>query len=472
MNYGNSVILASSLGSFLSVVNATSLLIAIPTIMIDLNTSFFLVLWILISYSLALTVFSPVFGKYSDRIGRKKLYSSGYIFFFIGSIIAGLSPDSVILILSRIIQGVGGALLFSNSLAIITDTFKALELKRAIAINAAVIGFGTAVGPIIGGLLTALNWRSIFFFNAPLALAGYFISWRSLREVKREIEPSKFDYRGSLLFSMFLIFMIVPLSVGPFVGWTSVYILVMLSVSVVSVLLFVILEDRTSDPLISMNLFRRGAFSSAAFSTLLNSISRFSLIFILILYLQGPAGFSPLFAGFLMIPYAGAMGFMSYYSSSLMNRLSGRILQIAGLLLVSAGSFIFPLVISEFEYAPIAILMTMTGLGIGIFYTPNNSTLMLSVEPGNRGVAAAIRTLFLNMGSVIGMTMVFTVVASFVPMQTVGAIFLGSLSTGASISATAFIDGLTLSFIFSGIFSLIAVPVLGKSTDRGKKQEA
>lgn len=461
MNYGNKVILTSSLGSFLSVVNSTSLLIAVPTIMIELNTTFFLVLWVLISYSLALTVFSPVFGKYSDKIGRKKLYSSGYIFFFIGSMVAGLSINADMLIISRIIQGIGGALLFSNSLAILTDTFKAIELKKAIAINAAVIGFGTAIGPIIGGLLTALNWRTIFFLNAPIAIVGYFISWRTLTEVKKEHLAGKFDYKGSVLFSSFLVFLIVSLSTGPFVGWSDPIIISMLVLSVVSLISFVVMEKRTIDPLISMHLFGRRAFSSAAFSTLLNSVSRFSLIFILILYLQGPAGFSPLIAGFLMVPYAGAMGFMSYYSSSLMAHIQGRTLQIIGLVLVAAGSIAFPLTISAYSYALIAIFMIITGLGIGMFYTPNNASLMLSVDGGDRGVAASIRTLFLNIGSVVGMTMVFTIVASFVPMATVGDIFIGSLSTGVHIPAAAFIEGLAISFIVAGIFSLVAIPIAG-----------
>ena len=392
MKYGDKVILTSSLGSFLSVVNSTSLLIAVPTIMIELNTTFFLVLWILISYSLALTVFSPIFGKYSDKIGRKKLYSSGYIFFFIGSMTAGISVNADMLLISRLIQGIGGALLFSNSLAILTDTFKAIELKRAIAINSAVIGVGTAIGPIIGGLLTALNWRTIFFFNAPIALVGYFISWRTLTEVKRELLPGKFDYRGAILFSSFLILIIVSLSTGPFIGWTDPLIIAMLVVSIASLVSFTLIEKITVDPLINMNLFGRKAFFSASFSTLLNSVSRFSLIFILILYLQGTAGFSPLIAGFLMVPYAGAMGFMSYYSSSLMGRIGGKSLQITGLAMVGLGSIAFPLTLGAFDYTFVSMLMILTGLGIGIFYTPNNSALMLSVDPGNRGVAASIRT--------------------------------------------------------------------------------
>jgi EmrB/QacA subfamily drug resistance transporter len=466
MKYGNGVILASSLGSFLSVVNSTSLLIAIPTIMVELNTSFFMVLWILISYSLALTVFSPIFGKYSDRIGRKKLYSSGYIFFFVGSIIAGFSPDSSFLVVSRVIQGVGGALLFSNSLAIITDTFKAIDLKKAIAINAAVIGFGTAIGPIVGGVLTTLNWRAIFFFNAPIALIGFFISWRYLREISRDLVTRRFDYGGAVLFSVFLVLLIVPISIGPFIGWTDPPVLIMLVLSIASLLSFMFLEGRSEDSMISTEMFHNRSFSYTSFSTLLNSVSRYSLIFILILYLQGPAGFSPLAAGFLMIPYAGSMGAMSYYSSSLMDHVSGKLLQATGLLLVSAGSFIFPFSISVFNYIPVAILMIVTGLGIGIFYTPNNSALMLSVGPGNRGVAAAIRTLFLNMGSVIGMTLVFTVVASFVSMQTVGDIFLGTLSTGVHVSDPAFTQGLAIAFVVSGLFSLVAIPLLGKVEKR------
>lgn len=465
----NRIIAASVIGTFLSVLNTTSLLIAVPTILVDLHTNFFVVLWILILYSTTLTVLSPIFGKYSDNIGRRKLYLTGYITFFAGSMIAGFSPDTSLLAVARVVQGIAGALLFSNSLAILTDTFKSVQLQRAIGINTAVVGIGMAIGPVLGGILTEITWRAIFFFNAPIALIGYFISVVSIREVSRSGTRRVFDGRGALIFSSFLLSFTVGLTLGPFIGWANPLVILLFIITGVSMVLFLFLEKRASDPIMDPGLFRNRIFSSAVSSSLLNSISRYATIFVLILYLQGPAGFSPLISGLLMSPFAVLMGGVSYYSSRLMGRVSERNLQLIGLFLVLVASIIFAFSDRSFNYIILAVLMAVSGSGIGLFSTPNSSDIMTSVPPNVRGVAASNRTLFLNLGQVIGMTMVFTIVASFVPISTVGKVFVGTLIGQGSIQASGFVMGLSIGFLAAGISSLAAILlILGR---RGRKRE-
>ena len=468
MSRGDGVIVASSLGSFLAVVNTTSLLIAIPTILVDLHTNFLVVLWIIIAYSIALTVLSPVFGKYSDMVGRKKMYVTGYLVFFVGSLAAGLSPTAYFLVAARIVQGIAAALLFSNSLAILTDTFRSVDLQRAIGINTAVVGLGMAIGPLVGGLLTEITWRAIFYFNAPLALAGYFVAARSIEPISKESSGHGFDSHGAIVFSVFLVSTVISLTLGPFLGWSSIITEVLIALAFVSLAAFVVVERRSGDPMLDPGMFRNRRFSGAIFSSLLNAVSRSLLIFILILYLQGPVGFTPLYSGLLMTPYAAFMGVTSFYSSRLMKRFSEQALQSAGLLLITAASFLLAATASHYDYLVLGVLMSVAGAGIGLFSTPNSAVIMTSVNPGERGVAASKRTLFMNMGSVSGMTLVFTILASYVPVSVIGAVFLGTVTGAGRVSTDGFVTGLAASYVLAGLSSLVPLMLVAFSRSRRK----
>ncbi len=455
MDRGNGVIIASSLGSFLAVVNTTSLLIAIPTILVNLRTNFLVVLWILIAYSIALTVLSPVFGKYSDIAGRKRMYVAGYLVFFVGSLAAGLSPDAYVLVGARVVQGVAAALLFSNSLAILTDTFRSVDLQRAIGINTAVVGLGMAIGPLVGGLLTEITWRAIFYFNTPIAVAGYFVASHSIQNTDKTPSGNGFDSRGAMVFSIFLVSTVISLTLGPFLGWTDPLTVSLIAAAILSMAAFLTVERRSRDPILDPDMFRNRRFSGSIFSSLLNAVSRSLLIFILILYLQGPVGFTPLYSGLLMTPYAAFMGVTSFYSSRLMERFSERSLQATGLLLITISSFLLAATVSHYSYPVLGTLMSLAGTGIGLFSTPNSAVIMTSVSPNERGVAASNRTLFMNMGSVSGMTLVFTLLASYVPVSVIGDVFLGTVSGADRVSLGGFYLGLASSYVLAGVSSLV-----------------
>lgn len=452
----------TGIGSFLAVVNTTSLLIAIPQIMIQLKMSFFTVLWIIISYSISLTVLSPILGKHSDRVGRKKLYSLGYLFFFAGSMIAGFGINGGMIIAARVVQGAGGALLFSNSLAIITDSFKGMEMKRSMGVNGAIVAFSTAIGPVIGGIMTMITWRAVFFFNAPIALAGYAWSLRSLRESNLQLARKKIDYLGAVSLSVSLISFISYLTLSPMIGWFGELTIGILIVSAVSLIYFIIEERRSTHPLIEISLFKNSRFLSSTVAVFLNSIARFSVVFLLILYLQGPAGFNAFFTGVLIMPYAVSMGLMSYYVGPLMKKIKEENLEIIGLAFSGVGILSLSITRLYFPYILLSAIMVVVGIGLGTFYTPNNTVLMLSVGPTERGIAAGIRSLTLNIGSVIGMTLVFTILASIVSIQTIGNVFLGLSGGMTPVEAMLFVKGLDFSYLIIGVLALLPIAALWK----------
>jgi EmrB/QacA subfamily drug resistance transporter len=465
MSRGNIVLVITSLGSFLSVLNSTSLLIALPSMMVDLKMSFFLVIWVLTAYSIALAVLSPVLGKYSDVRGRKNIYSIGYLIFFIGSLLAGVSPNSLLVLVARILQGAGAACLFSNSLAIITDNFKGVELQRAMGINAAVVGLGTAIGPILGGALTQLTWRLVFLFNAPIAILGYLISVKSLPSDSVSGRNIKMDWLGSIIFSMLMIILIAYLTLGPIIGWLGEDASMPISALILLVML-ILIEGRAREPMINPNIFSNKRFSLAITSTLLNSIIRYSLILLLVLYLQGPAGYTPLEAGLIMTPYAVAMGLSSFYSPKLIKYINSDTIQSIGSSLIGTASFV--LAMSPLPLVFMLIAMVMGGTGMGLFYTPNNTSIMLSVEPVQRGIAAGLRILMLNLGSAVGTAVVFAVLATVEPMQLIGNVFLGLTTSLGYRDKSLFIRGIDISFIMIGIISISTIALLILH----KKQEA
>lgn len=458
--YSKRILSVTGTGSFLSVVNSSSLLIAIPSIIIDIHVSFLLAIWIIVAYSLSLTVLTPILGKYSDIVGRKRLYSSGYVVFFLGSLISSLAFEGDVLFFGRVVQGIGGALLFSNSLAILTDSFETSELGKAMGINAAIIALGTSIGPLIGGILTEFTWRLIFVFNMPIALYGFFSSRSYIKEISRKA-AEHIDKAGALLLSTTVVIAIVFLTVLPGISYSSPLFLSFLLVMFTSLVLFIYQERRSRKPIIDPLLFRIGSFRDSVVALVGGSIARFSILFLLILFLQGPLEKTPLQAGVLIIPFAGAMGAMSFISGSLKGKIPQLSLEVIGLMLTGIGGIllgIFAFMASD--YLIYGIIMALAGAGSGIFYTPNSTIIMLSVPPGRRGETAGVRTLMLNLGSVLGLTLVFMIISAFVPSNIVNSIFLGLKSPAVLQYSRLFTDATRLSFLISGILSLIPIPLI------------
>ncbi len=441
-------------------VNTSSLIIAIPAIIYGLKISFFLAIWIIVAYSLALTVLTPILGKYSDIVGRKRLYSLGYLVFLAGSIISAASTDGDMLLAGRIIQGVGGAFLFSNSLAIITDTFKSVELRGAMGINAAVIAIGTSIGPLLGGILTVVTWRAIFIFNIPITLVGYVMANRVIHEISHG-GKGKIDGRGAIFLSLTIILGIIFLTIIPGSNPISPLFLTLLAGLIIFFMLFWYQERISEKPILNPGILKNPIIAISTLALVMASISRFSAIFLYTLFYQGPLKFSALVAGVLLIPLAGSMGIMSYMSGRLKSRFPDTFLQNLGLILTGIGSFAGAvLIFFRIPYLVFAIPMIVIGAGNGLFYTPNSTTIMLSAPVHLRGETAGVRTLMVNLGSVMGLTIVFLVITAMIPAGIVDSIFLGVGQLVRSSYISMFYTASAIVLAISGIVSFIPIPLI------------
>src|SRR5438552_14990520 len=267
----------TTVGALLASIQGSALLIALPSILAELRISFFIVMWVLLGYLLILTVFTPIVGRLADLWGRKRLYNSGFITFTVGSLIAGLAQPQfhgADLILGRVIQGLGAALLVTNSTVIVTVAFRKGNVGLGLGVNQIAGAAGFLIGPIIGGLLTEWSWRWVFLFNVPIGIFGVLWGIWRLREPVQFVKHQRIDWFGLFTLTIGLTGVLLGLSMlaFPILSQSMTYALIV--IGLISLILFGIIEPRIKDPMVQLRLFRKRLFLMANFMGLMNGLSR------------------------------------------------------------------------------------------------------------------------------------------------------------------------------------------------------
>ncbi|PJJ55159.1 MFS transporter [Compostimonas suwonensis] len=422
----------TTLGMLMATINSSIVIISLPAIFtgIDLdpleagNISY--LLWMLMGYMLVTAVLVVTFGRLGDMYGRVKIYNLGFVVFTIGSIALALDPlqagaGAMWLIVWRLVQGVGGAMLFANSTAILTDAFPTNRRGMALGINQVAAIAGSFLGLIVGGLLAVVDWRAVFFVSVPIGIIGTIWSYKSLHEVGVR-NPGKLDWPGNLTFAVGLTALLAGITYGiqPYggssTGWTNPWVLGAIGGGILLLVLFVVIELRSTAPMFEMRLFRIRSFAMANLSGLLASVSRGGLQFMLIIWLQGiwlPLhGYSyedtPLWAGIYMLPITIGFLIAGPLSGTLSDRFGARFFSTAGLLL-TALSFVLLLVIPvNFEYWQFAIITGLSGIGSGMFSAPNRTAIMNSVPANQRGSASGMAGTVQNAGTSLSIGVFFS----------------------------------------------------------------
>ncbi len=453
----------TTVGALLASIQGSALLIALPNILTELHTTFFTIMWVLIGYLLITTVLTPLIGRLADIWGRKHLYISGYVLFAIGSLISGLAQPQFHgsdLIFGRIVQGVGGALLVTNSTAIVTDAFRKGQVGLGLGINQIAGAAGFLIGPIVGGLLTELSWRWVFLFNVPLAILGAFWgAWR-LREPVKLAAHQHIDWFGAITLTIGLAGTLLALSLlaFPLLGQTTTY--TILAIGILGLILFGIIEPRIKEPLVDLRLFRHRLFLLANLSGLLNGIARGAVLFLLIFFLQGPYGQNPLRAGLLLIPFGAAFMIIGPLSGRLSDRIGSKILAPVGLGISALGLLGLVTITPSTPYWLLAVFMALMGGGSGFFISPNTNAIMSSVEPQRRGAASGILSMLNNTGQMLSIAIVFPLALSSVPIAAMMQVFIygGGMSQFPAALAL-FLHGLHSAFLVSFVLSVVAMIV-------------
>ena len=458
----------TSIGALFSVLSSTILIIALPEIMKDLKTSMALIMWIVMIYMFVLTIFVPLVGRLADMIGRKKLYVSGFIVFMLGSLLCGLSRSGWQLLSFRFVQSVGGVLLESSSVPIVADAFPKRELGKALGINGTVISVAAIIGPILGGALIAVGWRFIFFINIPIGIVGTVWAWVQLKEINIMPKQQKFDFKGTILFSVGILAFLLALTFGGSMGWLNIITIILFACAVLFITLFIFVENKVVHPMLDLRLFKTRILAYAYTSNLLNGIARGSVTLLLVFYFQGIKGINPIISGMLLAPFAASLMIMSPISGWLSDRYGSRQLSSIGLFISAIGLLGMVRIKASTTILELIIWMIVMGIGTGMFFAPNTNSIMSAVPIERRGIAAGVRIMMLNAGNIISIGLALAILSSSISPEALQGLFIGTQVGSRGIAVSEFISGLRIAFAISFAFSLIAAVI---SYLRGGKSE-
>ena len=453
----------TTVGALLAAIQGSALLIALPDILASLHAEFLTIMWVLLSYLLITTAFVPVIGRLADIWGRKTLFNAGFAVFTLGSLIGGLAQPQfhgTDLVVARVIQGLGGALLFTNSTAIVTDAFRHGRIGLGLGTNQIAFAAGFLLGPVAGGLLTALSWRWVFLINVPLGVFGTIWGMRRLREPVAPARTQTLDRLGSFTFTVGLGAFLLGLSMIAFPLLGALFVDGAIVVGLLLLVAFVAIELRQRQPMLDLRLFRRPDFAFASGTGALNGLARGAVLFVLIFFLQGPYGKDPLAAGLLMTPFGAAFMLVGPASGYLSDRLGARGLSTTGLALSAVGLLGLATIVATTPYWALAVFMALMGGGSGLFSSPNTNALMSAVHPHERGSAAGIYTMLNNTGQMLSIVIAFPLVLSRIPEAVMFRVFLyGGGMRAAPAAMATFESGVHDAFVVSFVITLVAAAV-------------
>jgi MFS family permease len=417
---------------FMASLDGSVVIIALPAIFKGINLdplgpgNISYLLWMIMGYRLVQAVLVVNLGKLGDMFGRVKMYNAGFVVFTIASILLSFDPyrgahAALWLIGWRLLQAVGGSMLMANSAAILTDAFPAERRGFALGTNQIAALAGMFIGLVAGGLLAAWDWRAVFWINLPVGIFGTLWAYLKLRDngVRR---PAKVDWWGNITFALGLGSVLVGVTYGiqPYrhhaMGWQSPVVLGEIIGGLVLLTIFVIIEKRVAEPMFRLSLFKIREFTAGNIAGLLVSIARGGIQFMLIIWLQGiwlPLhGYSydqtPLWAGIFILPMTAGFLVSGPISGILSDRFGSRGIASAGTAVFGSAFIGLMLLPVDFPYWAFAALTAMSGIGSGMFASPNSSSIMGSVPPGDRGAASGMRSTFQNSGTAVSIGVVFT----------------------------------------------------------------
>jgi EmrB/QacA subfamily drug resistance transporter len=412
--------------------------------------------WVILVYMIASTVLVLSAGRLSDQFGRKKAYIGGFVGFAAASLGAGFASGGTELIVWRILQGIGGAFLFANSAAIVTDAFPREQLGLAMGTNTMVAAVGLVIGPVLGGALVAISWHWVFWFNVPFALAGSLWALLVLRELTGRAEDTAFDLLGTVTFLVGLTGLVLGISKGGISGWGSPVVIGGLIAAAVLLPAFVLIERRHRAPMLDLSIFSSRLFSAAAAAAFINGLSRFALMFVFVFYFQGVQGDSPVLAGVKLAPLALGMLVSSPLAGIWADRRGSRGMAVMGMVVTAVGLALMTTLGRSTTYWASGIYLFLVGIGSGMFNSPNTAAMMGTVAAHRRGIAAGARVLVQNTGAVISIAFVIAVVTAAVPKAVLFKVFSGLANHISNAQLTPFIANM-----HTALWCLAAVSVVG-----------
>lgn len=440
-------------------IDSTIVLLAFPAITIALHSNISTIIWVILIYIIVVAVLSTQLGRIGDIYGRSRMFNLGFVIFTIASFLCGIAPTDITLIAFRAVQAVGGALISSNSGAIIADTFERHRIGRAYGFTGMSWNIGALLGILLGGFITTfIGYRYIFFINVPVGIIAVILGIKYLKDTVRS--KKSFDLLGMSTLGIAIALISYAGVNYASVGLSTSNVGILLA-GTFSGILFILIEKKVKLPTINFSMFKNKIFRNSLLASLFQGLGFMGVTFLLIMYLQGVRGFTPLYASLLLLPGYIVSSILSPIMGRYSDRYGARLLSTIGILFMISGIlfYITFLRISSPVYY-ILIGTMITGFGGSMFWPANNSAVMANVNDEVRGAASGTLRLFGNMGLIGSFVIALVAASSAVPRYVAFEIFVGTSKVIGGIGGS-FVYGMKIAFvsliamlIIAGIFSL------------------
>ncbi len=451
-------------GVLITAVDTTIVILALPEIQRALHVGLASVIWVIIGYLLVITLLATQVGRLGDMYGRVRMYETGFGVFIVGSLLCALSWNEASIVAFRLLQGVGGALITANSGAVIADTFPAQRRGRAYGYTSVGWSLGAVIGIVLGGVIvTELSWRWIFWINVPIGGAALALALRVLRDsgsrVTRRLDLAGMATLGAGLFG--LLWGITELASSP----PTALVISALGLGIVLLGVFSLVERSQAEPMVSLSLFRVPTLTPALLAAFFQALANFAVLFLVIMYLQGVRGLSPLHASLLLVPGYVLGGVAGPLAGRLTDRVGSVIPATAGLGLQVVALLVYSRLGVTSSLTIVVLASVLSGIGSGFFFPSNNSSVMKAAPAGVFGTASGMLRTFSNVGMVFSFAVAILIASESISRHLAFAIFVGTTALHGA-EAVGFTHGLQAAFYASA--GLMVIAALCSATRAGR----
>jgi EmrB/QacA subfamily drug resistance transporter len=460
---------AVAMSIFLATIDGSIVNVALPTLVRDLNTDFATIQWVVLSYLLTMTTLMLSIGRLGDMVGKKAIYTAGFVVFTIGSALCGLAPTVYWLIAFRVLQAVGAAMTLALGAAIVTEAFPAEERGRALGLIGTIVSLGVIIGPTIGGvMIEVLSWHWIFFVNLPVGVVGTLMAWRFVPNFK-PLGRQRFDYWGAFTLFTSLLALLLALTLGQQLGFEDIRISLLFAVWLIFLIVFLIIETRTAQPMIALKIFGNILFSVNLVTGFITFVAIAGVFILLPFYLEDVLNYNTQQVGFLLAVVPVGLGIFAPIAGALSDRFGTRPITVLGLIMLVVGYVALTGLSTETTTWGYILRLVPIGIGMGIFQSPNNSAIMGAVPRERLGVASGLLSITRTLGQTVGIAILGALWASRVMVHT------GGFITGGATTAPgpAQVAGLHDTFVVVSILVLLglAISVWGLVQERRLRRQ-
>jgi EmrB/QacA subfamily drug resistance transporter len=452
-------------GVLITAVDTTIVVLALPEIERGLHVALASVIWVIIGYLLVITVLASQVGRLGDMFGRVRMYEAGFLVFILGSALCALSWSEASIIIFRVIQGVGAALVTANSGAVIADLFPPEKRGKAYGFNGMGYSLGAVLGIVLGGLIvTYISWRWIFWINVPIGAVALLVALRVLRDTAKR-QRRRIDYTGMLVSAVGIfgvLWAVTNLATRPL----DPSLLGFLVGGVACLVVFVLIERHVADPMVQLSLFKVPTMSPSLLASLFQGLANYAVLFLVLMYLQGPRGLSPLKASLLLVPGYLIGGAIGPFSGRMADKIGPVLPATFGLAVQVVALFIYAHLGLSSGLWIVVLGSVINGIGGSSFFPANNSAVMKAAPPQVFGISSGMLRTFQNTGMVFSFSMAILIASRSIPRQVAFAIFVGTAKLHGHVAAV-FTDGLHAAFYASMGFLALAAVLSASRARRG-----